>query len=51
MEPAALFIKNATIVPVVGEKIENGSILVRDGKIQRMDEYIMTPDSGYEVVR
>jgi len=43
MEPAALFIKNATIVPVVGEKIENGSILVRDGKIQAVGKDLQAP--------
>ena len=42
-EPAALFIKNATIVPVVGEKIENGSILVRDGKIQAVGKDLQAP--------
>jgi len=46
MEPAALFIKNATIVPVVGEKIENGSILVRDGKIQAVGKDLQAPEEA-----
>ena len=42
-EPAKLFIKNATIVPVVGERIEGGSILVEDGKIKAVGKALQAP--------
>jgi imidazolonepropionase-like amidohydrolase len=42
-EPARLFIKNAMIVPVVGERIEGGSILVEDGKIKAVGKAIQAP--------
>ena len=32
-EPRAILIKNATIIPVVGDKVEPGQLLIRDGKI------------------
>jgi len=41
--PAKLFIKNATIVPVVGERIEGGSILIEDGKIKAVGEALQAP--------
>jgi len=42
-DPAKLFIKNATIVPVVGERIEGGSILVEDGKIKAVGKALQAP--------
>jgi imidazolonepropionase-like amidohydrolase len=42
-EPAKLFIKNATIVPVVGERIEGGSILIEDGKIKAVGKALQAP--------
>ena len=42
-EPARLFIKNATIVPVVGERIDSGSILVEDGKIKAVGKTLQAP--------
>jgi imidazolonepropionase-like amidohydrolase len=42
-EPARLFIKNATIVPVVGERIEGGSILVEGGKIKAVGKALQAP--------
>jgi imidazolonepropionase-like amidohydrolase len=42
-EPARLFIKNATIVPVVGERIEGGSILIEDGKIKAVGKALQAP--------
>jgi len=41
--PAKLFIKNATIVPVVGERIEGGSILIEDGKIKAVGKALQAP--------
>jgi len=45
-EPAKLFIKNATIVPVVGERIEGGSILVEDGKIKAVGPAVQAPSDA-----
>jgi imidazolonepropionase-like amidohydrolase len=42
-EQAKLFIKNVTIVPVVGERIEGGGILVEDGKIKAVGKAIQAP--------
>jgi len=42
-KPARLFIKNATIVPVVGERIEGGGILVEDGKIKAIGKALQAP--------
>jgi len=41
--PAKLFIKNATIVPVVGDKIEGGSILIEGGKIKAVGKALQAP--------
>ena len=41
--PAKLFIKNATIVPVVGDKIEGGSILIDGGKIKAVGKALQAP--------
>ena len=46
---AKLFIKNATIVPVVGERIEGGSILVEDGKIKAVGKALQAP-AGAQVI-
>jgi len=42
-EPAKLFIKNGTIVPVVGERIDGGSILVEGGKIKAIGKALQAP--------
>jgi imidazolonepropionase-like amidohydrolase len=42
-EQAKLFIRNATIVPVVGERIDGGSILVEDGKIKAVGKALQAP--------
>jgi len=42
-EPAKLFIKNATIIPVTGERIGGGSILVEDGKIKAVGKTLQAP--------
>jgi imidazolonepropionase-like amidohydrolase len=42
-EPARLFVKNATIIPLVGEKIEGGSILVEGGKIKAVGKDLQAP--------
>ncbi len=41
--PARLFIKNATIVPVLGETIEGGGILVEGGKIKVVGKAVEAP--------
>jgi imidazolonepropionase-like amidohydrolase len=41
--PGRLFIKNATIVPVVGESIEGGSILIAGGKIKAVGKALEVP--------
>jgi imidazolonepropionase-like amidohydrolase len=41
--PARLFIKNAAIVPVVGERIEGGNILIEDGKIKAVGKALQAP--------
>ncbi len=38
-----IFIKNATIVPVVGEKIEAGALLIENGKIAALGKDIQAP--------
>jgi imidazolonepropionase-like amidohydrolase len=42
-------IKNAAIVPVVGEKIEGGSLLVENGKISALGRDVKAPE-GAEVI-
>lgn len=44
-----MFITNATILTGTGEKIENGSIIVRDGKIAEIGQNLTAP-SGVRVV-
>ncbi len=39
----AILIKNATIVPVVGDKIESGQILIQDGKIAGLGKSLTAP--------
>jgi imidazolonepropionase-like amidohydrolase len=48
-EPGKLFIKNATIFPVAGEKIEGGSILVEGGKIRSVGKDLQAP-AGAEII-
>jgi imidazolonepropionase-like amidohydrolase len=42
-EQTTLFIKNATIVPIVGEQIDGGSILVEGGKIKAVGKSLQAP--------
>jgi imidazolonepropionase-like amidohydrolase len=42
-DPARLFIKNGTIVPVVGAKIEGGNVLIEDGKIKSVGKEVQPP--------
>ncbi|MBP1765998.1 MAG: amidohydrolase, imidazolonepropionase [Candidatus Aminicenantes bacterium] len=42
-EPARLFIKNATIVPVAGARLDGGGILVENGKIKAVGKEIQAP--------
>ncbi|OGD12321.1 MAG: hypothetical protein A2Y86_06230 [Candidatus Aminicenantes bacterium RBG_13_62_12] len=42
-KPARLFIKNATIVPVVGARLDGGGILVENGKIKAMGKELQAP--------
>lgn len=45
----SILIKNATIIPVTSEKIENGSILIEDGKIKEIGKEI-TASEGTKVI-
>jgi len=45
-EPARLFIKNATIIPMAGERIEGGSILIEDGKIKAVGKTLQAPSDA-----
>ncbi len=42
-EPSRLFVKNATIVPVVGARVEGGGILVENGKIKAVGREVQPP--------
>ena len=42
-EPASLFIKNATIVPVVGANVEGGGVLVENGRIKAVGKEVQPP--------
>jgi imidazolonepropionase-like amidohydrolase len=42
-------IKNAWIIPVVGDDIDGGTILIRDGKIEALGKDVAVP-AGAEVV-
>lgn len=44
-----LFISNATIITGTGETIENGSIVIRDGKIAEIGSGLRAP-SGFDVI-
>lgn len=44
-----ILIKNGTIVPVVGEKIEGGSLLIENGKISAVGKAIQAPE-GAEII-
>ncbi len=44
--PKAVLIKNATIVPVVGDRIEQGMLLVRDGKIAGLGKSLEAPEGA-----
>ncbi len=41
-----ILIRNGTIVPVVGSKIENGSLLIRSGKIVKIGRNIQAPSDA-----
>ena len=42
-------IRNARIVPVSGAEIENGSVLIRDGKIEAVGTNVTTPRGAKEI--
>ena len=42
--PKRILIKNATIVPVVGDKIDQGSLLIEDGKIKALGKGVTAPE-------
>ncbi len=42
----SILIKNATIIPVTSEKIENGSILIENGKIKEIGKEIAAPEGA-----
>jgi imidazolonepropionase-like amidohydrolase len=48
-EPGRLFIKNGTIVPVVGARIEGGNVLIEDGKIKAVGREV-EPPPGAEII-
>jgi len=45
-EVKAILIKNATIVPIVGDRIERGQLLIRDGKIAGLGETLTAPEGA-----
>lgn len=47
--PETIFIKNGHIIPVVGAPIDNGSLLIRDGKIVDIGANIKAP-SGATII-
>jgi imidazolonepropionase-like amidohydrolase len=50
MEPQGAFvIRNARIVTVSGPEIENGSLLIRNGKIEAVGTNIVTPTGAEEI--
>ncbi|HVP91089.1 MAG TPA: amidohydrolase family protein [Terriglobales bacterium] len=44
--PRAILIKNATIMPVVGEKIDQGQLLIQDGKIAGLGKSLTAPEGA-----
>lgn len=44
--PKAILIKNATIIPVVGDKIELGQLLILDGKIAGLGKNLTAPEGA-----
>jgi len=46
---SSYFIKNATIVPVIGEMIPNGSLLIENGKIKTLGRDLQAP-AGAQVI-
>jgi imidazolonepropionase-like amidohydrolase len=46
---SSYFIRNATIVPVVGETIPNGSLLIENGKIKALGRDVQAP-AGAQVI-
>jgi imidazolonepropionase-like amidohydrolase len=46
---SSYFIKNATIVPVIGETIPNGSLLIENGKIKALGRDVQAP-AGAQVI-
>ena len=47
--PAVYAIRNATIVPVVGNRIQNGTIVLRDGRIEAVGAGVQAP-AGAQVI-
>ena len=45
-EPQAILIKNATIIPVVGDRVDQGQLLIRDGKIAGLGKSLAAPDGA-----
>lgn len=45
-DPARLFIKNGTIVPVVGAKIDGGNVLIEGGKIKALGKEVQPPSDA-----
>jgi len=45
-EPKAILIKNATIVPVIGDRIEQGQLLIQDGKIVGLGKNLTAPEGA-----
>jgi len=43
-DPKAILIKNATIIPVVGDRIEQGQLLIQDGKIAGLGKSLTAPE-------
>ncbi len=45
-DPKAILIKNATIIPVVGDKVEQGQLLILDGKIVGLGKNLTAPEGA-----
>jgi len=45
-EPRVILIKNATIFPIVGDKIDQGQLLIQDGKIAALGKSVTAPEGA-----